>query len=681
MNFAFFSSDRFGASRRHFLPVGRFLVARVSPSGYLGLHLTVGVAVIFVSGWFFTAAAGNVVNNDTTAAFSQRLGASLDLEVAFAPVTTRWETNVFGSSIMIGLATSAVAVFLARRRAWECLAFLIMAIGGGMLLNQFLQLFFSGWHHATLASSTRELLSEHFPASDPMAVTLFYGALVGVGAFAFCKSSQRAMAGLIAALLIFRVCFGLVALGVDSLCGTLGAVAVSMVWLTFCFTAVDTLRRRRWLLSQVEFVASSYLQFFPGPKLVTSREAASKTEDFERSSRACEGRRVNQEDRLQVPSSRPKQRLIHVSCGVVVALVLAAVFMPHFHRSTGLTSLIRFGEQRRDKLAPELAGVPVYLVPHRPGFDGQYYAHMALHPPWMYHDLSDHYDFPAYRLRRIFLPTLAWVIGFGRPQWIVHVYSFFNVLAWLALAWLLTVWLPLRNWTNFARWTGCLLAAGVLESLRGSLTDLPSLLLMLVGMRLWESHRRAGSAALAVAVLTRDTVALSVLGLLWPHRPCVRGFARVALLGGMIVLPTAIWSFYISHYFPTSLSGVEGNFDWPFRALVGTTLDAWQHLRLGIEDNGRYTFRLITSFSFAVQAGVILNGWRRDPRWLGIALPFILLFPFLGEPVLGGPWGLWRAILPVTIAFCFLAPANRWFFPSLAAGSLPSLFAFFRLVF
>ena len=380
----------------------------------------------------------------------------------------------------------------------------------------------------------------------------------------------------------------------------------------------------------------------------------------------------------------PIPRAIRLACGIVILGVLAAVFVPHFHRRTGLTSLIRFGENHRRNLAPELAGVPVYLVPHHDGFDGQYYAHMALHPPWRYHDLIDHYDFPTYRLRRIFLPTLAWGLGLGRPLWIVHIYSFLNVLAWLALARLLTVWLPLRDWTDFGRWAGCLLAAGVLESLRGSLTDVPGLLLTLAGLRLWETRRsRAGSWVLTASVLTRDTVALSVLGLLWPNPPSVRGFARTAVLGGLIVLPTALWALYVSHYFPSdsSSTGVEGNFNWPFRAVAGTAADALAHLRQGTEDNGRFTFRLITIFSFAVQAGVVLSGWRRGPQWLRFALPFVLLFPFLGLPVWEGPWGMWRAILPVTIAFCFLLPAHRGFWPLLLAGSLPSLHAFFRLIF
>ena len=156
--------------------------------------------------------------------------------------------------------------------------------------------------------------------------------------------------------------------------------------------------------------------------------------------------------------SRPPAR-------IVLALVLASGLSPRISIVTlASRRLIRFGERHKQNLAPELAGVPVYLVPHHDGFDGQYYAHMALHPPWIYHDLINHYDFPAYRIRRDVFARTGLGLGIGpavldRP----HIFSCFNVLAWLALARLLTVWLATwRNWVNFGRWTGCLLAAGVL---------------------------------------------------------------------------------------------------------------------------------------------------------------------------------------------------------------------------
>ncbi len=366
----------------------------------------------------------------------------------------------------------------------------------------------------------------------------------------------------------------------------------------------------------------------------------------------------------------------------MIALVFAAVFLPHYHARTGLTSLIRFSGLHPENLAPELAGVPVYLVPRHHGYDGQFYAHMALHPPWLHHDLASHYDSPAYRMRRAFLPAVAWVAGLGNPAWTVHIYSLLNLLAWITLAWLLTLWLPEDDWKSFGRWTGCLLAAGVLESLRASLTDLPALLLALAALGLWETRRDGtGAGLLAASVLTRETLALSAAGILWPRVANGRGLVRAACLGGLVLLPTLSWVLYIAHYFPEHGAGSLGNFGWPFTALCESAVDAARHLRLGIEDNGRYTFRLVTILSMGVQLGVVLTGWRRGPQWLRFSVCFAALFPCLGTAVWEGPWAVWRTVLPVTVAFCFLLPGNRWFWPLLVAGSLPSLHAYFRLIF
>ena len=378
----------------------------------------------------------------------------------------------------------------------------------------------------------------------------------------------------------------------------------------------------------------------------------------------------------------PSHRRIPLACGIVIAVVLTAVFVPHFHRHTGLTSLIRFGGLRKEDLPPELAGVPVYYVPGHHGYDGQYYAHMALHPPWIYHDLASHYDFPSYRMRRAGLPAFAWAAGMGNPAWTVHIYSILNVLAWLALAWLLTLWTPLVDWVQFGRWSGCLLAAGVLESLRASLTDLPALLLTLGALRLWETRRpRTAAGVFAASVLTRETMALSIAGVLWPRVEDGRsGWRRAAWLGGLIVLPTALWVLYVAHYFPNS-GGARGNFGWPFAAVVGGAADAVRQLARGFGDNGRFAFRLLTIFSMGVQLAVVLAAGKRGGNWWRFAVPFVGLFPLLGPAVWEGPWAVWRTELPVTVAFCLLLPANRWFWPLLVAGSLPSLHAFFRLVF
>ncbi len=288
----------------------------------------------------------------------------------------------------------------------------------------------------------------------------------------------------------------------------------------------------------------------------------------------------------------PAHRRIRFAYGLTIAVVLAIIFGLHFHRQTGLTSLIRFGGLRADQLAPELAGIPVYVVPNHHGYDGQYYAHLALHPPWIYHDLTGHFDFPSYRARRIFLPALAYALGWGRPAWIVQIFPLLNIAAWLALAWLLTRWLPPTDWTNFGRWSGCLLAAGCLESIRGALTDLPGVFLAMAALRLFEDRReKAAAGVFAMAILTRETLGLCALGVFFPAGAAsASGWARAALLGLAAVLPTVCWAVYVAYYFRNN-GGATGNFGWPFAAVAGACADAWRQMAAGVQDNGRYVFR------------------------------------------------------------------------------------------
>ena len=46
-------------------------------------------------------------------------------------------------------------------------------------------------------------------------------------------------------------------------------------------------------------------------------------------------------------------------------------------------------------------------------------------------------DNPPYRARRILFSWTAYLLGLGQPEWILKAFALQNILAWLALAWLL----------------------------------------------------------------------------------------------------------------------------------------------------------------------------------------------------------------------------------------------------
>src|SRR4051794_37540510 len=131
-----------GEPARRFARQIRFLQARLSPEGYLGLHLTVGLLVILITGWWFAdiaedmsrEAATRLLDNSTTAWFQAHA----------TPLLTRIARVVtfFGSVGFVTGASLFLAGILAFRRSFYRLLGLALTMGGGSLLNILLKHFF-----------------------------------------------------------------------------------------------------------------------------------------------------------------------------------------------------------------------------------------------------------------------------------------------------------------------------------------------------------------------------------------------------------------------------------------------------------------------------------------------------------------------------------------------------------
>jgi hypothetical protein len=114
----------------------------------------------------------------------------------------------------------------------------------------------------------------------------------------------------------------------------------------------------------------------------------------------------------------------------VIAAVLALVAC-RWDATTGFTALIRFGDAFADRRLPSIATLPIESVPGL-GYDGQFYAQLAVDPRVLHPEVQQVFDVPAYRAQRILLPLLAHVAI--RPWWILQLYALLNVIAWLLLA-------------------------------------------------------------------------------------------------------------------------------------------------------------------------------------------------------------------------------------------------------
>jgi hypothetical protein len=362
-------------------------------------------------------------------------------------------------------------------------------------------------------------------------------------------------------------------------------------------------------------------------------------------------------------------RLRYVPHLVVVALVLWSVGRMH-RPKTGFTTLIIFGAAFEPSKLPVLRDVPHWVEPGA-GYDGQFYAQLALDPLLRTDAIADALDTPSYRARRILLPWIAHVLGRGDPWWTLQAYSLLNVASWALLALLLLRWLPPGSGRATLAWSACLLGEGLLASMRQSVPDGPSVLFMAAGIVALERGRGWGAAAaLGLAGLARETNLLAT-AILMPVPPSRRPLAVAAARAAVAVAPLLLWGLHLwTRGYAPEEAGMR-NFNVPLASYV----TKWA---VTIEDLGRHGWESYARFSLLTLVGLttqaIFVAWLRDWRsaWWRLGAAYALFMLVLGDAVWEGhPAAVGRILLPMTVAFNVLLPRVRWalFLPLLVLGN------------
>jgi hypothetical protein len=341
-----------------------------------------------------------------------------------------------------------------------------------------------------------------------------------------------------------------------------------------------------------------------------------------------------------------------------------------FHRDTGFSSLLSIGELLSDSKVTALKGVPHHVYEGSPGYDGAYYVQLALHPTLDNPELKKSIDNLPYRAKRILMSWTSWLLGLGRPAWIVQAHALLNVGCWLALAFLLLRWFPPDRWGNFLRWAGVMFSHGVIMSVRHALVDGPSLLLVALALRWLEDGRRIrGAVTLGLAGLGKETSLLAAGGTDFDwRRP--GSWLRPALTVAAVALPLAAWMAFIRWKFGPAEDPGMGNFTWPLAGFAEKVGAIGRDLR---SDPGFSLYWAVaaTMLALAVQWAFFALRWRPAERWWRVGMAFAAMTTFLSTPVWEGyPGAATRVLLPMTLAFNVLVPRGWKWLPVLIAGNL-----------
>ena len=341
-----------------------------------------------------------------------------------------------------------------------------------------------------------------------------------------------------------------------------------------------------------------------------------------------------------------------------------------YNRHTGFSSLISIGDLLNSSKVTALREAPHHVYEGTPGYDGAYYVQLALYPTLDNPELLKAIDNLPYRAKRILFCWTAWVLGLGQPAWIIQAHAILNVLCWLALAVVLLRWFPPTSGQNLLRWTAIMFSHGVCMSVRHSLVDGPSLLLVALGLRWLEDGRRgAGAATLALAGLGKETSLLATAGLDFDWR-APRTWGRTALTVTLVALPLAAWMTYVRLKFGPAEDPGLGNFTYPLAGYWERLSLAWREA-VGPEEGAIYWTTLAAVLALAVQALFFALRWRPADRWWRVGMAFTAMMLFLSTPVWEGyPGASTRVLLPMTLAFNVLVPRTGRWLPILLAGNL-----------
>lgn len=366
-------------------------------------------------------------------------------------------------------------------------------------------------------------------------------------------------------------------------------------------------------------------------------------------------------------------RWAFVLVGLAAFAFLLRVYAGIWTPETGITPFLRVGQEFDQRGLEVFRATPKYIDPfpaHRWGFDGQLYAQMSLDPLLRDPQLHVALDNPPYRAQRILLSWLSWLVGAGKPFWVLNAYAAMNLIFWIPFAWLSGRLFAPHGWSGLAGYAAVLLTCGVIESMQASLTDLPSFTLILAALMVGGT---SGAGILALAALTRSTSLIGFVGLAeirWPWRDALR---KNIIWGLMAAGPLALWVLYVLWVFRGREVGFDGgNLTMPFRGMmeklgefsVTATHGTIRWHRWWMELYKSYDLHaLLTIIAVLVQSiFVVLHRDWRSPlwRWGAIVVVYFWCISFLSWE---SHFTITRHALPITLVFNLILaarPSRAW---------------------
>ena len=148
----------------------------------------------------------------------------------------------FGSGEWIGIVVFALVLFLAWKRWWPSLVTFVVAVPGGMLLNEWVKILVHR-QRPFVAGPFVDWTGYSFASGHTIGATLLYGQILLLILPCLKARHWRLLSVFSALSLIGLVGFSRVALGAHFLTDVLAAILFGIIWLALCVVLSKPIRR------------------------------------------------------------------------------------------------------------------------------------------------------------------------------------------------------------------------------------------------------------------------------------------------------------------------------------------------------------------------------------------------------------------------------------------------------
>lgn len=208
----------------------------------LRLRVMSGILIALLAGWCFVSASRELRAANSPSAADRQIALWFVQHATPARTRVAEAVTFFGSAGFLAPAGIATALLL-RRRDWHWATALVLAAGGGALLNLALK----NLIHRPRPDYDQALVyawGYSFPSGHTMGAVLFYGFIAVMVAAHAPRWRWRLLAPPLALLPIVSIGLSRVYLGAHYLSDVTAAAAAGVAWLALCLTAVEIVRSR-----------------------------------------------------------------------------------------------------------------------------------------------------------------------------------------------------------------------------------------------------------------------------------------------------------------------------------------------------------------------------------------------------------------------------------------------------